>query len=237
MASTPSLPGVPFPLTVTQNENAGEPAVLFSGTGWVPGYPRGGPPPHPGPAVHRYGYTALHWAAVHGNRRIVRLLVDANADVNAQSDHGGCAVSACGESAVSAAAESPPPSAVQGHAAARCRVLWQNRRHRRAAAARRRRGRPGRQRVPLRCAAQPNRNRNSRARAGARRSNTRKSVGSSRGTRRGRARFTPPAASQPPPTPRPIPGRAAGADGCAVGARRRRSPIQRAGRHDAALAL
>jgi ankyrin repeat protein len=56
------------------------------------------PTPHPGPAVHRYGSTALHWAAYDGNRRIVRLLVAFNADVNAQEDNG-CAVSACGESA------------------------------------------------------------------------------------------------------------------------------------------
>ncbi len=57
-----------------------------------------GPPPRSGPAVHSNGSTALHYAALYGNRRIVRLLVDANADVNAQND-SGCAVSACGESA------------------------------------------------------------------------------------------------------------------------------------------
>ncbi len=58
-----------------------------------------GPPPHPGPAVHSNGSTALHWAAVYGNRRIVRLLVASGADVNAQNDYG-CAVCACGESTV-----------------------------------------------------------------------------------------------------------------------------------------
>ncbi len=88
-------------LTVTQNETIvdprGLPAVLLSGTGWVLGYPRG-PIPAPGPAVHSIGYTALHWAAIHGNRRIVRSLVGFNADVNARDDNG-CAVSACGESA------------------------------------------------------------------------------------------------------------------------------------------
>ena len=57
------------------------------------GVPPWGPSPHPGPAVHRYGSTALHWAAYDGNRRIVRLLVAFNADVNAQEDNG-CAVSA-----------------------------------------------------------------------------------------------------------------------------------------------
>jgi hypothetical protein len=54
-----------------------------------------------------------------------------------------------------------------------------------------------------RCAAPHSRteNRSSRARAGGRRSNTRGCLGSSRTTRRPRARCTPPAASQLPPTP------------------------------------
>ena len=126
----------------------------FSGTGLGTGVPPSGPPP----AVHRdNGMTALHWAAEFGNRRIVRSLAAFNADVNAQN-HNGCAVCACGESAVSAPAESPPPSAVQVDAAARGRGQWRFRIRRGAAAARRRRGRPGQQRlqrVPLRCAAQP----------------------------------------------------------------------------------
>ena len=70
------------------------------------GVPPWGPPPHPGPAVHSGGMTALHWAAMCGNRRIVRSLVDADADVHAQNCHG-CAVCACGESAVECAAPSP----------------------------------------------------------------------------------------------------------------------------------
>ncbi len=101
MASTPSRREYSLSSTVTQNENIVDPrglgAVLFLGTGWVLGYPWG-PSPHPGPAVRRYGATALHYAAVHGNRRIFRLLVASGADVNAQDDDG-CAVSACGESA------------------------------------------------------------------------------------------------------------------------------------------
>ncbi len=70
------------------------------------GVPPWGPPPHPGPAVHRYGSTALHFAAYYGNRRMIRSLVDADADVHAQTDDG-CAVCACGESAVECAAPSP----------------------------------------------------------------------------------------------------------------------------------
>ncbi len=66
------------------------------------GVPPWGPPPHPGPAVHSEGDTALHWAAAFGNRRIIGLLVDADADVNAQTDYG-CAVCACGESAIECA--------------------------------------------------------------------------------------------------------------------------------------
>ena len=44
-----------------------------------------GSPPHPAPP-HRDRDTALHWAAHYGNRRIVRRLIDANADVDAQDD-------------------------------------------------------------------------------------------------------------------------------------------------------
>ena len=39
------------------------------------------------PAVHRPGITALHLAAHYGNRRIVRLLIGANAAVNAQDNN------------------------------------------------------------------------------------------------------------------------------------------------------
>jgi ankyrin repeat protein len=56
--------------------------------------------------VHsEYGYTALHWAAYYGNRRMIGSLVDADADVHAQTDYG-CAVCACGESAVECAGPS-----------------------------------------------------------------------------------------------------------------------------------
>jgi hypothetical protein len=149
-------------LTVTQNEHIvdprGEPDVLCFGYRLGTGVPPWGSPPHPGPAVHRYGHTALYYAAStilnRGNRRIVRLLVDANADVHAQ-DGAGCAVSAA-TNRRSVPAQSPPPSAVQAHAAAPCRGQSPFRCHRRgAAAARRRRGRPGQLRVTLRFAAQP----------------------------------------------------------------------------------
>jgi hypothetical protein len=206
MTSTPSPLGVSLPLSVTQNPQStlwASVQFCVSGTGWVLGHPRGGPPPHPGPAVHSHGFTALHYAAKHNNRRIVRSLVGSGADVNAQNDVG-CAVSAIGESAVSALAEFPPPSAVQAHAAALGRAQWTIGQCRRAVAARRRRGRPGQRRVPLRCAAQPNRNRSSRARAGARRSNTRNVEGSSHCTRRRRGWCPPPPAS-PPRHPRLAP--------------------------------
>ena len=55
------------------------------------GVPPWGPPPHPGIAVYSDGSTALHWAAAHGNGRIVRSLIAANADIDAQ-DEFGCAV-------------------------------------------------------------------------------------------------------------------------------------------------
>jgi ankyrin repeat protein len=63
------------------------PAVLFSGTGWDWGS-LWFHPPEPDPAVHSDGLTALHCAAIHGNLRIVRLLIESNAAVGAQ-DFGG----------------------------------------------------------------------------------------------------------------------------------------------------
>ncbi len=56
--------------------------------------------------MHRFGNTALHYAAIRGNRRMIRSLVDADAAVNAQ-DNYGCAVCARGESADECAAPSP----------------------------------------------------------------------------------------------------------------------------------
>ena len=53
------------------------------------GVPPWGPPlTPPRPALHSGLVTALHMAAHYGNRRIVRLLIAANVDVNAQ-DRGG----------------------------------------------------------------------------------------------------------------------------------------------------
>ncbi len=97
--------------------------MLFcvSGTGWVLGYPRGA---HPGPAVHSDGNTALHWAAECGNRRMIRSLVDANADVHARTRVGRCAVCACGESAdecaVSSRRRRRPCRVTPLHLAAQC---------------------------------------------------------------------------------------------------------------------
>jgi hypothetical protein len=55
--------------------------------GTWPGIPRGAHSHH-GPAVHSSDRTALHWAAISGNRKIVRLLIAAKADVNAKNDDG-----------------------------------------------------------------------------------------------------------------------------------------------------
>ncbi len=114
-----------LPITVTQTavDPRGERAVLCFGYRLGTGAPPWGPNPHPGPAVHSDGRTALHWAAMRGNRRIVRTLVDADADVNAQN-RDGCAVCARGESAVEcagrvAAAVCRPCRATPLHCAAR----------------------------------------------------------------------------------------------------------------------
>ena len=193
------------------------------------GVPPWGPSPHPVPAVHSDGSTALDWAAIDGNRRMIRLLVDANADVNARNDVG-CAVCACGESADECAGRVPAAVGCAGtrrctgprtmaipHASRSC-----------CCAAPTGPSRPSMGTAALRRTAETE-NRSSRARAGGRRGNGRESLGSSRHTERERGRCTPPAASRPPATPpasRPIPPRAA----CVVGVCRRRSPIQRGGR-------
>ncbi len=137
------------------------------------GVPPWGPPPHPGPAVHSWGDTALHWAARRGNRRMIRSLVDANADVHAQGDEDcyGCAVCARGESAIECAAPSPRRrrpcretplhwAAQQGHSSSVAELLL--------------RGADGavQDKWGYRCAAPHSQtgNRNGRARAGGRRS-------------------------------------------------------------------
>ncbi len=150
--------------------------------------------------------TALHWAAMYGNRRMIRSLVDANADVNART-YNGCAVCARGESADECADR---VAAAVGRAGPRRCTM------------------PRREAIlhPSRscCSAAPTgpsrttssaggnaalrrtaetEDRNSRARAGERRSNPRNGMGSSQPTRRGRGRCTPPAASRPPPSPLP----------------------------------
>jgi hypothetical protein len=196
-------------LTVTQNEHVvdprGERAVLCFGYRLGTGVPPWGPPPHPGPAVHSNGFTALHWAAFFGNRRIVRSLVDADADVNGQNNYE-CAVCARGESAVECACR---VAAAVGRAGGRRCTL------------------PRTKAIPTTsrscCCAAPTaystagtaalrrtaetENRSSRARAGPRRSKSRNCMGSSRSTKRERGRCTPPAASPPrhPPCLAPHP--------------------------------
>ncbi len=170
------------------------------------GVPPWGPPPHPGPAVHSDGYTALHWAAIHGDRRMIRSLVDADADVNAQNR--GCAVCARGESAVECAGR--VPAAVGRAGRRRCTwlrgkaILHPSRSCCSAAPTGPSRTNSGN--AALRRTAETE-NRSSRARAGTRRSNTRKFAGRSRRTKRGRGRCTPPAASLPrhPPCLAPHP--------------------------------
>ncbi len=230
MATTPSPREYSLPLTVTQNDNIvdprGEPAVLCFGYRLGTGVPPWGPPPHPGPAVHRNGSTALHHAAYYGNRRMIRSLVDANADVHAQNNFG-CAVCARGESAVECAGRVPaavgragtrrctgPRKKAIPHASRSCCCAAPTGPSRTTSSA------SGN--AALRRTAETE-NRSSRARAGTRRSNGRNGMGSSQHTRLGRGRCTPPAASPPPPTPpasRPIPPGAPCSDGRAVGARR-----------------
>ncbi len=154
--------------------------------------------------MHRYGWTALHYAAAFGNRRMIRLLVVADADVHARDDNWGCAVCACGESAIECAGR--VPAAVGRAGSRRCTmprpkaILHPSRSCSSAAPTGPSRTSTGT--AALRRTAETD-YRNSRARAGARRSNMRDAGGSSRHTRREKGRCTPPAASQPPPSPLP----------------------------------
>ncbi len=212
MATTPSPREYSLSLTVTQNENIvdprGEPAVLCFGYRLGTKVPPWGPPPHPGPAVHRFGRTALHWAAINGNRRMIRSLVDADADFNAQEDYWRCAVCACSESAVECAGR--VRAAVGRAGARRCTlprpmaILHPSRSCCCAAPTGPSRTTTGT--AALRRTAETE-NRSSRARAGARRSNSRNGEGSSRASKWERGRCTPPAASQPrhPPCLAPHP--------------------------------
>ncbi len=167
------------------------------------GVPPWDPPPHPGPAVNSDGWTALHWAASNGNRRIVRSLVDADAGVNTQDPYG-CAVCTCGESAIECAGR--VPAAVGRAGTRRCTLprgmAIPTTSRSSCCAAPTGPSRPTTGNAALRRTAETE-NRNSRAHAGSRRSDGRFLLGSSRHTKRERGRCTPPAASQPPPPPLP----------------------------------
>ncbi len=75
---------MPFAVNRTEPPSTLGAACCFVGLG----YPEGPTLITHVSAVHSNGYTALHWAVYHGNRRVVRLLIDAKANVNAQDDDG-----------------------------------------------------------------------------------------------------------------------------------------------------
>ena len=198
------------PLTVTRKRKRGRPSgparSFVFGYRLGLGAPPWGPPHHPGPAVHSDGTTALHYAAENNNRRIIRLLVASGAVVNAQT-RGGCAVSAAENRCecagrVSAAVcragtrrcTMPRTKAIRHPSRSCCCVAPTGPSRATSGTA-----------APRRTA--ETENRSSRARAGARRSDGRNTVGSSRNTKRERGRCTPPAASLPrhPPCLAPHP--------------------------------
>ncbi len=172
--------------------------MCVSGTGLGTGVPPWGPPPHAGPAVHSDRWTALHSAAECGNRRIVRLLVDAKAYVNAKTDNW-CAVCARGESADECACRVAAAVVRAGtrRCTLPCSIAIPHPSRSCCCAAPTGPSRTTAGNAALRRTAETE-NCSSRARAGARRSKPRKSLGRSRNTKRERARCTPPAASQPP---------------------------------------
>ena len=111
-----------------------------------------GPTPHPAPPcpAQRFGHRAAHGGALRQSPN--RPITDRRQ--RRRERPGPRRVSLSGSATASGEAESPP-CAVQVHAAALCGGQWPIRRDRRAAPGRRRRGRPERQRVTSRCAAQP----------------------------------------------------------------------------------
>ena len=178
------------------------------------GYPVGRIP-SPSLAVHSWGRTTLHEAAYYGNRRIVRLLIDAEADVDVRDDDGRAFP------LLRHRRMGRPNHAVCRAGARRCtgprRMAISKRSRSCSCAAPPWSGTVGGNAAPSRTADR----RRTPMRAGARRSNGRSNEGSSRSTRRRRRRCTQEPARRLSPPPRasyPIPPRPAYADGCAAGA-------------------
>ncbi len=194
------------------------------------GVPPQSPPPHPGPAVHSYGITALHFAAQYGNRRIVRLLVASDADVNAQNRYNGCGFFRFGVGGV----RRPSPRPVCRAGGRRCTLP---------------RPMADRTRSPSCSCAAPTGPSRTTSTGNAELRRTADRNAQPRACRRTpkqsaedwgelaqyeaaerqvhSARRLP---TRQPPASRAIPPRASCSDGCAVGAHRRRSPNQRGGR-------
>ena len=112
------------------------------GTVWVPTPPQ--------PFVHRrYGYTALHWAALCGGLRSVHALINARASLNILSNYRWAFW--CGRCGRVGQCRLRCRRCAQVHAAALCCRQWPHRRNGRAD--RRRRGRDHRGPIRVRCAA------------------------------------------------------------------------------------
>ncbi len=179
-----------------------------------------GPPPHPGPAVRSDGWTALHYAAQYGNRRIVRLLIASGADVNAQN-RWRCAVCACRKSAEIAGRV---PAAVCLAGGLRCTgprsMAIPNPSRSSCCAAPTGPSRTATGIAALRCTAEPKPQQPRTRRAKPKR--VAEANGKLAEYEAGERLVHLARRLPPPPTPasRPVPPRAAGADGCAVGARR-----------------
>ena len=194
MGSTPSPLGCSCRLRLPKTQSTLEACLLACfrvtvgawGTLW-------GPPTPPGPAVRSHGSTALHWAAFHDNRRIVRLLIASKAALNVPN-RDGCAFSLWHR------VRRPRPAVCRA-GARRCtmpRAMARPKRSKNCSCA----APPWLSRTTtgnaaLRCTA----NRlHCRARAGGRRSKTQNVMGRSRNTRWRKGRCTQHAASAPPPT-------------------------------------
>ena len=236
MASTPSPLGVSLPLSVTQNPQStlwASVQFCVSGTGWVLGHPPWGPTPSSRP---RRAQPWLHRAALCGetqqspNRPIACRIRRRRERPERRRVRRFCFRRIGRECA------GRVPAAVCRAGTRRCtgprtmddRTMSPSC----CCAAPTGPSRPTTGTAALRCTAEP---KPQQPRACRRTPKQYAERGGKLALYEAAERLVPPAPrlTAPPPPPRarcPIPPNAAGTDGCAVGARRRRSPIQRAGR-------
>jgi hypothetical protein len=100
----------------SKKEPLGTPWAARPVTGWVPaalcrGYPLGHTDPSPAFALHREGWTALHFAAIHGHLPAVNALIHAGAPLEIQTNGLGWALLCNRSAGPNRRGPLPPPPA------------------------------------------------------------------------------------------------------------------------------